>query len=427
MPKLLRAEVKMSKTYEIFEDLNPPERLLMGPGPVDVYPSVLRAIASPMLGQFDPKFTEYMDQVMVLFRQVFQTDNNWTFLINGTARAAIEACLVSMVEPGDKVLVPRFGRFGFLLTEIAQRCGADVITLDAEWGSVFQPEQIIESIKKHSPKIVTIVHGDTSTTMAQPLQEIGQFCRENGAILYVDACATLGGNDLQVDKWQIDAVTAGLQKCMSGPPGSAPTTLNDRVAKIVNARKHIEVGIKPEGYKNPSGRRISSNYFDLAMLMDYWSPERLNHHTEATNMLYAARECARVLLSEGLENVFERHKLANNALRVGLEAMDLKLFGDEAYRMTNVTGVVIPNGVDGEAIRHCMLNKFNIEIGTSFGALHGKIWRIGAMGHVCRKINVLKCLDALSQSLKKNGYSTPMNAGVQAAEGYYALAEKKVA
>ena len=236
----------MSKTYEIFEDLNPPERLLMGPGPVDVYPSVLRAIASPILGQFDPKFTEYMDQVMVLFRQVFQTDNNWTFLINGTARAAIEACLVSMVEPGDKVLVPRFGRFGFLLTEIAQRCGADVITLDAEWGSVFQPEQIIESIKKHSPKIVTIVHGDTSTTMAQPLQEIGQFCRENGAILYVDACATLGGNDLQVDKWQIDAVTAGLQKCMSGPPGSAPTTLNDRVAKIVNARKHIEVGIKPE-------------------------------------------------------------------------------------------------------------------------------------------------------------------------------------
>ena len=165
----------MSKTYEIFEDLNPPERLLMGPGPVDVYPSVLRAIASPMLGQFDPKFTEYMDQVMVLFRQVFQTDNNWTFLINGTARAAIEACLVSMVEPGDKVLVPRFGRFGFLLTEIAQRCGADVITLDAEWGSVFQPEQIIESIKMHSPKIVTIVHGDTSTTMAQPLQEIGQF------------------------------------------------------------------------------------------------------------------------------------------------------------------------------------------------------------------------------------------------------------
>ena len=399
----------------LFEELDPAPRLLMGPGPVDVYPRVLRALATPMLGQFDPQFTAYMNEVMVLYRQVFRTENHWSLLIDGTARAGIEACLVSLIRPGDTVLVPIFGRFGHLLSEIAGRCGAEVRTLECEWGSVFEPQRIADAVKRHAPEVVALVHGDTSTTMAQPLDEIGALCREAGALVYVDATATLGGNPLEVDAWRLDAVSAGLQKCLSGPPGSAPLTFNERVVERVSARKHIEAGIRPAGFEDAAGPRIASNYFDLPMLMDYWSAVRLNHHTEATTMLYAARECARVVLAEGLEAGFARHRLASRALRAGLEAMGLELFGDPANRMANVTGVYIPQAVEGDKARAELLEDFGIEIGTSFGPLHGKIWRIGTMGHVCRKANVLRCLNALEAVLRRNGFAAPANAGVDAA------------
>jgi len=406
----------MIENAVIFEDLDPPKRLLMGPGPVNIYPSVLSAMSKPILGQFDPKFTEYMDQVMVLYRQVFRTRNNWTFLIDGTARAGIEACLVSLIKPGDKVLVPRFGRFGFLLSEISQRCGANVVALDAKWGTKFEVDQIADAVKLHEPKIVALVHGDTSTTIIQPLNEIGPLCRDAGAIVYVDATATLGGNHLEVDTWQLDAVTSGLQKCMSGPPGIAPTTFNDRVARFVDKRKHIEAGIRPDNFQNSSEPIIKSNYFDLSMLMDYWSPVRLNHHTEATSMLYAARECARVVLSEGIEKGIERHRLASEAIRAGLKSMGLELFGDVKYRMHNVTGVCIPETIDGDFVRSEMLNSYGIEIGTAFGPLNGKIWRIGTMGYVCTKQNILRCLVALGEVLCRQGYSVPINDGIDAAK-----------
>ena len=403
----------------LFADLDPPARLLMGPGPVDVYPRVLKAMSTPMLGQFDPQFTEYMNEVMVLYRQVFRTENHWSLLIDGTARAGIEACLTSMISPGDRVLVPIFGRFGHLLAEISQRCGAEVATLEAAWGTVFEPDQIADAVKTQAPKVVAMVHGDTSTTMAQPLDQIGPICREAGALLYVDATATLGGNPVEVDAWKLDAVTAGLQKCLSGPPGCAPATFNERVVDVVKARKHIEAGIRPEGYEDAEGPRIASNYFDLPMLMDYWSSVRLNHHTEATTMLYAARECARIILAEGLERGFERHRRASRALRAGLEAMGLEVFGDAKHRMNNVTGVHIPLAVDADKARGELLEDFGIEIGTSFGPLHGKIWRIGTMGHVCRKANVLRCLNALDAVLRRNGFDAPANAGVDAAYDIY--------
>ena len=243
-----------------------------------------------------------------------------------------------------------------------------MVTLDTAWGTVFEPDRIRDAVRRHRPKLVALVHGDTSTTMAQPLDEIGPLCREAGALTYVDATATLGGNPLDVDAWQLDAVTAGLQKCMSGPPGTAPLTINQRVVDVVESRKHIEAGIRPDGFKDADGPRIRSNYFDLPMLMDYWSPRRLNHHTESTSMLYAARECARVVLTEGLEKGFARHRLASRALRAGLEAMRLELYGDPAHRMTNVTGVHIPAGVDGDKARGELLHDFGIEIGTSFVA-----------------------------------------------------------
>ncbi len=406
-------------SQEPFDELDPPPRLLMGPGPVDVYPRVLRALSTPMLGQFDPQFTEYMDQVMALYRQVFRTGNQWTFLVNGTARAGIEACLVSLIAPGDRVLVPIFGRFGHLLTEISGRCGAKVINIETDWGRVFAPDALRDAVRTNRPKVVALVHGDTSTTMAQPLDEIGAICREYDTLLYVDATATVGGMPFEADAWRLDAVSAGLQKCMSGPPGSAPITFNDRIAEAVAARKHVEAGIRPAGARDAGGPRIQSNYFDLPMLMDYWSPKRLNHHTESTSMLYAARECARVVLGEGLDAGFARHRMTSRALRASLEAMGLRLYGDPAHRMTNVTGVHIPDGVGGDKVRAELLNDFGVEIGTSFGPLHGKIWRIGTMGYVCRKPNILRCLTALEAVLRRNGFSSAPGAGVDAACAVY--------
>ncbi len=409
---------------ELFQDLDPSPRLLMGPGPVDVYPRVLRALSTPMLGQFDPEFTEYMNQTMALYRQVYRTANHWTLLVNGTARAGIEACLGALVSPGDKVLVPRFGRFGHLLAEICRRVGGEIVTIETEWGTVFETGHIADAIREHRPKVVALVHGDTSTTMVQPLEGIGAVCREHDALLYVDATATLGGMPVNVDEWQLDAVSAGLQKCMSGPPGSSPVTIGERAAEIVGKRKHIEGGIQPAGYVAAGGPIIGSNYLDLGMLMDYWSPQRLNHHTESTTMLYAARECARIVLEEGLDNGFARHDLASRALRGGLEAMGLGLFGDAPHRMTNVTGVFIPEACgDGEAIRSELLHDFGIEIGTSFGPLAGKIWRIGTMGHVCRKANVLRCVSALDAVLRRNGFEAPAGVGVDAVDRAYGDAE----
>jgi (S)-ureidoglycine-glyoxylate aminotransferase len=381
------------------ERINPPKRLLMGPGPINADPRVLEVMSAPLLGQFDPVFREYMKQVSELYRGVFQTRNRWTLLIDGSARAAIEAALVSLIEPGDRVLVPVFGRFGHLKVEIARRCGAEVRAVETEWGRIFPLEQLEREIRSFKPELVALSHGDTSTTMAQPLSGLGELCRRHDAILYVDATATLGGMDLPVDAWQIDVVSAGLQKCLGGPPGSAPLTFNERAEKRILRRKHTEQGLREKDQPQGDGPVIRSNYFDLAMIMDYWSDKALNHHTEATTMLYAAHECARILLEEGLQNAFARHAMASSALTRGLTAMGLELYGDQAHKMANVTGVVIPPGVDGEAVRRALLEQHNIEIGSSFGPLRGKIWRIGTMGYNAREEAVRRTLEALEAVL----------------------------
>jgi (S)-ureidoglycine-glyoxylate aminotransferase len=417
----------MTETQDLFETLDPEPRLLMGPGPVNLYPRVLAAMATPMQGQFDPEFRRHMRQTMALYRAVFKTRNEQTFLVDGSARAGLEACMHSVIVPGDKVVVGIFGRFGHLKAEIAKRARAEVIPVEAEWGAVLDPGAIEDAVKRHTPRMVALCQGDTSTTMLQPLAEIGAICRRHDAILFVDATASLAGNPFETDAWQIDMVAAGLQKCLSGPPGIAPITFNERVVEIVNHRKHVEAGIKAPGVVEGNGPIIQSNYFDLAMLMDYWSPKALNHHTEAASMLFAARECARVVLEEGLETGIARHRLASAALRAGLEAMGLKLFGDERHRMANVTGVVIPKGVkDADKVRREMLEDFGIEIGTSFGPLHGRIWRIGTMGYVCRKQNILRCLASLESVLRRNGHRSQAGAGVDAACAVYEEAAAKV-
>ena len=401
------------------DPIAPPPRLLMGPGPITADPRVLRAMSGPLVGQFDPAMTAYMDDVMTLYRQVFATTNEQTLLVDGTSRAGIEAALVSLLEPGDRVLVPIFGRFGHLLAEIAERCAADVHTVEVPWGTVFEPEVVEAAVRDVQPKVVAVVHGDTSTTMCQPLADIAEICRRNDAILYCDVTASLGGNEFLCDAWGVDVATAGLQKCLGGPSGSAPITISERAVEVINGRKHIEAGIRSEG-DSAHGTRIASNYFDLAMIMDYWGKQRLNHHTEATSMLYGAHECARLLVQEGLPEAVERHRLHGEAMLAGVRGLGLHVYGDLRHKLNNVVAVLIPDGLDGDVVREALLDDFGIEIGTSFGPLHGKVWRIGTMGYNARKDAVLTTLAALEQVLRAEGAAVTAGGGVGAARERYA-------
>jgi (S)-ureidoglycine---glyoxylate transaminase len=390
----------------------------MGPGPVNADPRVLRAMSAQLIGQYDPAMTGYMNETMELYREVFRTENEQTLIVDGTSRAGIEAALVSLIEPGDRVLVPIFGRFGHLLREISERAGAEVHVREIEWGQVFTPAAIERAIIETRPKLLAIVHGDTSTTVAQPLDELGEICRKHGVLFYTDVTASLGGNVVDADAWGLDAVTAGLQKCLGGPSGSAPASFSPAAVEVITARKSVEAGIREAG-DGAGANPIRSNYFDLAMIFDYWGPKRLNHHTEATTALYGARECARLLVEEGLPNVIERHRLHGAAMLTGVQGLGLDVFGDLAHKMNNVVAVTIPDGVNGDHVRSSLLDDFGIEIGTSFGPLHGKVWRIGTMGYNARKDAVLTTLAALEQVLRTAGARVSAGGGVGAALEVY--------
>jgi len=404
----------------MLKELNPSLRTLMTPGPVEAEPRVLRAMTIPIIGQFDPEFLEIMDETMELIRKTFQTKNHWAYPIDGTSRSGLEAVLTSIIEPGDKVLVPIFGRFGHLLAEIVYRSGADYKTIECEWGQAFDQDEIIAEIKKMKPKVVALVHGETSTGIMQPLDKIGKFCRENDVLFVVDAVATLAGTDFKTDEWYVDAAITGTQKCLGVPTGMAPITYNDRIEKVILERRKIEQGLDAES-SNP--RSIRSNYFDLSQIQEYWSPKRLNHHTEATSMLYALREGLRIIQEEGLEARFDRHIMHEKALLAGLEAMGLTLFGDASHKIPMVTCVNIPEGVNGDAVRATMVNDFGVEIASSFGSLAGKIWRIGSMGFSCRKQNILKTLAALEASVYRHGGKVNAGQALQAALDVYAAEE----
>jgi (S)-ureidoglycine-glyoxylate aminotransferase len=287
------------------------------------------------------------------------------------------------------------------------------------WGTVLDLAQVEAALKAFSPKLVAICQGDTSTTMMQPLVELGALAHRYGAMVQVDATATLGGAPLPADAWQLDAVTAGLQKCLGGPSGASPLTLSDAMARRIYRRRHIEGGLRPAGYVPGAGPRIASNYMDLAMVMDYWGDAGLNHHTEATSMLYAARECGRIAAQEGLPGMFARHAAASHAVLAGVQAMNLAVYGDPKHKMPNVTGVRVPEGVSADRVRGALLRDFGIEIGTSFGPLHGKVWRLGAMGYNARPDAVLLTLAALETVLAAEGHRFTRGAGVDAAYGSY--------
>lgn len=407
-----------------FREINPSPRTLMCPGPVDADPRVLRAMSAPILGQFDPEFTSLMTETMEMARQVFKTKNQQTYVVDTTSRGGLETILTGAICPGDKVLIPAFGRFGYLLSEILERCGADITLLEREWGTVFEPEEIEEELKKGGYKAVACIHGETSTSMMQPMAEIGKICKKYDALLIVDTVATLGGVDIRVDEWGIDACIAGTQKCISAPSGSALVTYNEAVSDIAKARKKVEKGIRTSSDIDGTLPGIPSNYLDMAQLEDYWSPRRLNHHTEATANQYGVHEALRIILQEGLDARFARHNLNNEALCAGLQAMGLTIFGDLKNKMPVVTAINIPEGIDGPTLRGQMLNDFGIEVATSFGPLDGKIIRIGNMGYSSQKRNILLTLGALEAVFINNKVKINVGDGVQAALDVYRKAEK---
>ena len=386
-------------------DLLPGSRILLGPGPSMADPRVLRAMATPLVGQFDPEFTAIMNEVMDLTRFVFRTANARAYPVSGTGRAGMEAALVSLIEPGDRVVVGECGRFGLLLLEIAERCGAKVVTVRGEWGRAIEPDAIAAALDGGRTKLVAIVHGETSTGVLQPLEEIARVVHAHDALIVADAVVSLGGTDVAVDRWGLDVATAGSQKCLSCPSGMAPVTYNARAEAVIRGRR----------------TKVASNYLDLGQLADYWSPARFNHHTAPTSMVYGLREALRAVYEEGLERRFARHRLHGDALRAGIAALGLTLFGSEASarRLPFLTPVVVPDGVDESRVRQRLLEEFGIEIGAAFGPLQGKIWRIGTMGYSAQRQNVLLCLAALEHVLRAEGWRAAPAAGVEAARAHY--------
>ncbi len=391
-----------------YPDFLPSPRILLGPGPSMADPRVLRAMATPLVGQFDPEFTAVMNEVMELSRVVFQTANARAFPVSGTGRAGLEAAIASLVEPGDRVVVGECGRFGLLFCEIAERCGAEVVPVRAEWGRIVEPDAIDRALGAGRTKLVAMVHGETSTGVLQPLDEVARLARAHDALLVVDAVVTLGGSEVATDAWGLDVVVGGTQKCLSCPSGLAPVTYNDRAERAMAGRR----------------RKVQSNYLDLTQLATYWSPARFNHHTAPTAMVYGLREALRAVRVEGLKARFDRHRLHGDALRAGIAALGLGLFGSEppARRLPMITPVHVPDGVDELRVRRRMLHDFGIEIGAAFGPLQGKIWRIGTMGYSARRQNVLLCLAALEAVLRGQGWRAAPGAGVEAALAHYRAA-----
>ena len=387
-------------------ELLPGPRILLGPGPTMADPRVLRAMATPLLGQFDPEFTVIMNEVMALTRFAFETANARAFPVPGTGRAGLEAAIASFVEPGERVVVGECGRFGLLLIEIAERCGADVVPVRGEWGRALAPDAFADALRGGKTRMVALIHGETSTGVLQPLAEIARLAHAHDALVMADAVVTLGGCPVETDAWGVDVMVAGTQKCLSCPSGLAPVTYNARAEAVLAARR----------------TRVQSNYLDLGQLADYWGPQRYNHHTAPTSMVYGLREALRAIQVEGLAARFARHRLHGEALRAGLAALGLALFGAEPpeRRLPFITPVMVPEGVDELRVRHRLVADFGIEIGAAFGPLQGRIWRIGTMGYSARRENILLCLAALESVLRREGWEVDAGAGVDAALAYYA-------
>ena len=360
------------------------ETLLMGPGPSSVPPDVYRALSHPTIGHLDPTFIEIMDTIKEQLRGIMNTDNRLTLPISGTGSAGMETCFVNLVEPGDNVLVLINGVFGTRMQDVAGRLGAAVDTLEFEWGTPVDPEQVRERLSKKDYHIVAVVHAETSTGVANPVSEIGRLVRETGALYLVDAVTSLGGMPVEADAWGVDAIYSGTQKCLSCPPGLAPVSFSERAVEKTMQRK----------------TKVPNWYLDLSMIVNYWEGEkRAYHHTAPVNMLYGLYQALNLILDEGQDAVFRRHNDCHSILVETLGDMGISLFVDPDYRLPMLNAVVIPDGVDEAAVRSRLLSDHRIEIGAGLGPLAGKVWRIGVMGHTARKENISRLTDALLEVL----------------------------
>jgi alanine-glyoxylate transaminase / serine-glyoxylate transaminase / serine-pyruvate transaminase len=383
--------------------LNPSPRLLLGPGPSDAHPRVLTAMATPLLGHLDPQFLMIMSETQSLLRAVMQTNNRWTFPVSATGMAGMEACVVNLIEPGDKMVVCVAGFFGGRIVEIAGRAGAVVTALERPWGQVFDLNAIREGLQKVRPKVLAIVHAETSTGAWQPMQEIGKLCREFDTLLLVDAVTSLGCVPVAVDEWGIDALYSCSQKGLGCPPGLAPVTFSDRAIEAIQRRK----------------TKVQSWYLDMTLVQKYWGDDHAYHHTAPITMTYALREGLRLVQEEGLELRWARHLKNHQALKAGLVTLGLTYTAAEGHQLPQLNAVRIAGGVDDLAVRQRLLSDFGIEIGGGLGEFKGKVWRIGLMGYNSRAANVLLFLGALEQCMLRQGAKIAAGAGVAAAEKAY--------
>jgi alanine-glyoxylate transaminase/serine-glyoxylate transaminase/serine-pyruvate transaminase len=384
--------------------LNPSPRVLLGPGPSDVHPRVLTAMATPLVGHLDPQFLEIMNETQDMTRRLFRTRNQLTFPVSGTGSAGMETCVVNLIEPGDNMVVCVNGVFGQRMTDVAQRAGAAVTTIERPWGEVFDLGQIRDVLKKVRPKVLGIVHAETSTGAWQPLAELGALCREADTLLLLDTVTSLAGVPVEVDAWGVDAVYSGTQKCLSCPPGLAPVSFSPRAVEIINRRKV----------------KVQSWYLDMTMVQRYWGEERFYHHTAPITMIYALREALRLVHEEGLEARWARHLRNHKALKAGLAALGIGYAAAEGHQLPMLNAVRIPIGVDDLTTRKRLLAEFGIEIGGGLGEFKGKAWRIGLMGYSSRTANVLLFLAALEQCLLAQGAKVTAGAAVAAANRAYA-------
>ena len=371
-----------------YPSINPPQRILLGPGPSDVAPSVSNAMSRPTLGHLDPEFLRIMDEIRDMLRTVFGTKNELTFPMSGTGSAGMETCFVNLVEPGDEVLVCINGVFGTRMADVARRCGAKVTEVQGEWGRAFEADAIRAAAAGKQFKLLAIVHAETSTGVLQDIPSVKQVANECGALLLVDCVTSLAGHELKVDEWGIDAAYSGTQKCLSCPPGLSPVTFSPRAQDVLAARK----------------TPVQSWYLDLSMIANYWGSERAYHHTAPINMLYGLHESLRLVLEEGLQQRIERHARNSRALVAGLEAMGLEPRVRAEERLAPLTAVAIPEGVDDAVVRSFLLDQFSIEIGGGLGPMKGNTWRIGLMGSASTRGNVTACLAGLRAALSASGF-----------------------
>ncbi|MCG7917089.1 MAG: alanine--glyoxylate aminotransferase family protein [Candidatus Thiodiazotropha taylori] len=376
---------------------NPPVRTLMGPGPSDVHPRILQALARPTIGHLDPVFVDMMEQTKSLLQYAFQTENALTMPVSAPGSAGMETCFVNLVEPGDKVIVCQNGVFGGRMKENVERCGGTAIMVEDEWGKAVDLEKVEAALQSNSDaKVLAFVHAETSTGARSDAKELVELAHRHDCLTIVDSVTSLGGSELKVDEWGIDSIYSGTQKCLSCAPGISPISFSERALDKVRNRSS----------------KVQSWFLDLNLVMGYWGggQKRAYHHTAPVNGLYGLHEALCILQNEGLENSWARHRKMHNALKAGLEAMGLTFIVDEAHRLPQLNAVSIPEGVDDAAVRSRLLNEYNLEIGAGLGALAGKVWRIGLMGHSARAENILLCVSSLEAVLSE--MEAPINRGV---------------